>query len=281
MCEWKKLHYIFLIFLQVRRVANYSAHQLCKVRENYVFKRNQVCKFSSHKLLRIRESYKWQALTLNKILENLPRGLNFDTCRGMGACGRTDSIYLDDFGDEFGFLHHDLVHAEVYQMTSGHSLGGFKSIEGNVDKMEHVSLLIPPEFVNEYQQGTSDDEETPCAQPKIDKEDNQPNTEERKQEKKIEDKITVACDKEEAVALACEEENTSNCSSEPTTVILESSTCTTSNGSGSYSSETFPPEPQPTSSSSSTAKDATIPTVITIATPIDINTIESHRSDDV
>ncbi|ODN00225.1 Immunoglobulin superfamily member 10, partial [Orchesella cincta] len=124
---------------QVRKVAGYSAHQLCKVRENYVFKRNQVCKFSSHQLLRLRETYKWQAQTLNKILETLPRGLNFDTCRGMGACGRTESIYLDDMG-EFSSTHE--IEAELYNFRHGPKSGS--------DKLEHVSLLIPAEFVREY-----------------------------------------------------------------------------------------------------------------------------------
>lgn len=107
-----------------------------------MFKRNQVCQFSSHQLLRLRETYKWQAQTLNKILENLPRGLNFDTCRGMGACGRTDSIYLDDMGDEFGGPL--TVDAEVYRLGLNHHK------RSHSDKMEHVSLLIPPEFVAEY-----------------------------------------------------------------------------------------------------------------------------------
>lgn len=208
-------------------------------------------------------------------MENLPRGLNFDTCRGMGACGRTDSIYLDDFGDEFGFLHHDLVHAEVYQMTSGHSLslgGTFKSIEGNGDKMEHVSLLIPPEFVNDYQQCSSAEEEAPRAIPEIDEEDD---IEERQPEKKIEDNLAIVCEEKEALMVACEE-NTSDCSSEPTTVILESS-------SGSYSSEKSPPEQQqeeqPTSLSPK--KEATCTTAIAIATPIEIKAIESGGKDDV
>lgn len=136
-------------------MASYSAHRLCKVRENYVFKRNQVCKFSNHQLLRLRETYKWQAQTLNKILENLPRGLNFDTCRGMGACGRTDSIYLDDFGEEFGPLHAD-VQSELFHMTSGHQHQNMLGFKSTGDKLEHVSLLIPPEFVSEYKQSSGD-----------------------------------------------------------------------------------------------------------------------------
>jgi len=55
-----------------------------------------VCKFSGHQLIKLRETYKWQAQTLNKILENLPKTLNLDTCRGMSGCGRVDSIYMDE-----------------------------------------------------------------------------------------------------------------------------------------------------------------------------------------
>jgi hypothetical protein len=133
---------------QVRKVASYSAHQLCKVRENYVFKRNQVCQFSTHQLLRLRETYKWQAQTLNKILENLPRGLNFDTCRGMGACGRTDSIYLEDMMGEDFIGPQDLV-ADIYHLNHPCTASGSLRT-GGLDKMEHVSLLIPPEFVSDY-----------------------------------------------------------------------------------------------------------------------------------
>ncbi|CAL8079550.1 unnamed protein product [Orchesella dallaii] len=139
---------------QVRKVASYSAHQLCKVRENYVFKRNQVCKFSSHQLLRLRETYKWQAQTLNKILETLPRGLNFDTCRGMGACGRTESIYLDDMGE---FSSTTEIEAEVYKLRHG--------LKSGSDKLEHVSLLIPPEFICEYNKRVGATEEREYRQP--------------------------------------------------------------------------------------------------------------------
>lgn len=124
------------VFFQIRRVSSYSTHQLCKVRENYVFQRNRVGKFSSHQMLRLRETYKWQAQTLNKILENLPKTLNFDTCRGIGACGRTDSIYLDDMSE----LRPDSILLDPAQLRMGDGPGFSKT------KLEHVTLLIPPEF---------------------------------------------------------------------------------------------------------------------------------------
>ena len=117
-------------------MSTYSTHQLCRVRENYLFQRSRVCKFSSHQLLKLRETYKWQAQTLNKILENLPN-LNFDTCRGMGACGRTDSIYLDELDGDAEFLP-----AEATQNGNGHA------IDNNTEeRAERVSLLIPAELL--------------------------------------------------------------------------------------------------------------------------------------
>jgi uncharacterized membrane-anchored protein YhcB (DUF1043 family) len=127
---------------QIRKVASYSTHRLGKVRENYVFNRNRVGKFSSHQLIRLREAYKWQAQTLNKILENLPQGLNLDSCRGVGACGRTDSIYLDEDMEEFLAQ----TSASSYSSSSQRS----KSEEKSLEKNEHISLLIPPEFLASY-----------------------------------------------------------------------------------------------------------------------------------
>ncbi|CAG7717187.1 unnamed protein product [Allacma fusca] len=120
---------------QIRRVSGYSAQQLCKVRENYLFQRNRVCKFSSHQLLRLRETYKWQAQTLNKILENLPRTLNLDTCRGIGTCGRTDSIYLEDISEFQSIDDSDYPPDSINPVRMSH------------EKLEHVSLLIPPQFM--------------------------------------------------------------------------------------------------------------------------------------
>ena len=119
-------------------MSGYSAHQLCKVRENYLFQRNRVCKFSSHQLLRLRESYKWQAQTLNKILENLPT-LNLDTCRGVSTCGRTDSIYLEDIS-EFQSVDEDSSYGPgILDICPRDRL--------QIEKLEHLSLLIPSEFL--------------------------------------------------------------------------------------------------------------------------------------
>jgi len=99
-----------------------------------------VCKFSSHQLLRLREAYKWQAQTLNKILENLPQGLNLDACRGVGACGRTESIYLDELSEVAGPSNRSSVR------TCGHNSSG----DSSEDKLEHISLLLPPEILASY-----------------------------------------------------------------------------------------------------------------------------------
>lgn len=194
-----------------------------------MFKRNQVCKFSNHQLLRLRETYKWQAQTLNKILENLPRGLNFDTCRGMGACGRTDSIYLDDFGEEIHCPH--TIHPELYHLTSGsqqlhHHLMGFPS-GSRADKLEHVSLLIPPEFVSEYKQ-TESVEEANEQSVEIQEPHNkpQPDTPER-------EPVISTC--QQAEPDECEDNfEDASSSSTPPTVTLSSTPSTLS---GSYSSE--------------------------------------------
>lgn len=128
---------------QIRKVASYSAHRLGKVRENYVFNRNRVGKFSSHQLIRLREAYKWQAQTLNKILENLPQGLNLDACRGVGACGRTESVgYLDEDSEDFiGQIGHSSNQSSVMKPLRP---------DLSEDKNEHISLLIPPEFLASY-----------------------------------------------------------------------------------------------------------------------------------
>jgi hypothetical protein len=70
-----------MLFLQVKRVREYSTGQLNWVRENYIFQRNKIRKFSAHQVLRLREGYKYQQQTLNKVLENLP-SFYFENCRG-------------------------------------------------------------------------------------------------------------------------------------------------------------------------------------------------------
>lgn len=122
-------------------MASYSTHRLGKVRENYVFNRHRVGKFSSHQLIRLREAYKWQAHALNKILENLPQGLNLDACRGVGACGGTDSVYMED-EDMEGFL--------AQSSSSQRSSGKLGPDDLSFDKNEHISLLIPAEFLASY-----------------------------------------------------------------------------------------------------------------------------------
>lgn len=151
----------------MRKVASYSGHQLCKVRENYLFQRNRVCKFSSHQLLKIRETYKWQAQTLNKILENLPKTLNFDQCRGIGVCGRADSMYLDDISESDMPLDGEGGVLDDYPYYYGHYHRHKNSKDRRLDedgnrlpydeeKQEHISLLIPPEFMSSFSHNNKD-----------------------------------------------------------------------------------------------------------------------------
>jgi hypothetical protein len=97
-----------MLFLQVKRVREYSTGQLNWVRENYIFQRNKIRKFSAHQVLRLREGYKYQQQTLNKVLENLP-SFYFENCRGRVD---EDETVIDE--SECFFFHFEFMLNKYY-----------------------------------------------------------------------------------------------------------------------------------------------------------------------
>lgn len=127
---------MLIIYVQVKKVRDYSTTQMNWVRENYVFQRNKIRKFSAHKVLQIRETYKYQQQTLNKVLENLP-SLYFDNCRA-GTCGRAESLIFDP---------HDVESVDCYIKSKIEKLAEISASTTDVTQ-SRLSLYYTPSEIS-------------------------------------------------------------------------------------------------------------------------------------
>ena len=85
----------------MHRIRDYSAGQLERVHENYIFQRQKLRKFSAQNYLKMRETSKYTRRTVNKVMETLPSlYLDLTACRqGLAGSGRQGSLEWKE--DEF------------------------------------------------------------------------------------------------------------------------------------------------------------------------------------
>ena len=85
----------------MQRIRDYSANQLERVHENYIFQRQKLRKFSAQNYLKMRETSKYTRKTMNKVIETLPAlYMDLTACR-QGLNQRQGSLEWekDDFAN--------------------------------------------------------------------------------------------------------------------------------------------------------------------------------------